>query len=259
MSAVVLKPNNIDTINVKHLRGDAHWKWMSLGWQDLKNSLPASIKIGASIVIISLVILSVLYSTGLGTLIPAAIGAFALAGPILATFIYGISRKLEDGRKVQKLRSVNMHPQSPAQVGLIGFALLFLVLAWARVALLLYAVATGLNTHMNEVDFMRFVLSTPEGLTMMVIGTAFGAALALVGFAISAISIPLAFDRDIDAISAMAISVKAIAKNPMTMLSWAFVISMMVAVSAMFLFLPLIIIFPWLGHVTWHAYRDTID
>ncbi|KAF0107682.1 MAG: hypothetical protein FD128_2064 [Hyphomonadaceae bacterium] len=266
---VVLKtrePTGVDlahiasnTIKANQLKGDAHWQWLSLGWADMKHSMPASIKIGGAVVVISLAIIAGLYFSKLGSLIPAAIGSFALAGPILATLVYGISRKLEDSREVKKLRSVDMRPKSPAQVAMIGFALLFLVLVWARIALLLYAVSTGLNNQMNEVDFIRFVLSTPQGLAMMAVGTIMGGVLALAGFAISAISIPLAFDRDVDALSAMAASFAAVAKNPMATLSWGFVISMMVGFSAIFAFLPLVVVFPWLGHATWHAYRDLVE
>jgi uncharacterized membrane protein len=244
---------------INKLKGDAHWQWLARGWTDTQNSRPASFKIGFAVLAVSWAIIAGLYFSKMGSVIPVAIGGFALSGPILATLVYGISRKLEDGREVVKLRHVDMRPKSPVQVAMIGFALLFLVLVWARIALLLYAVSTGLNYQMNDVDFIRWVLTTPQGLAMMAIGTIMGSALALAGFAISVISIPLAYDRDVDALSSMAASFMAVTKNPMALLSWGFVISMMVAFSAVFAFIPFVVVFPWLGHATWHAYRDLVE
>lgn len=246
-------------IIIKRVPRDSHWKWMSAGWADFKLSLIPSLKIGAIVVLMSLAIILGLYKFGLSAFIPAAFGAFVIVGPLIATLIYGISRKLEETRQVKQLRSVNLIPVSPTQVGLIGFVLLFLVLAWVRVATLLYAVTIGFGNNYGTNDFINFALQTPQGLTMLVVGSLVGGGLALIGFAISAISIPLAFDRDIDAFSAMAISAKAVIKNSTASLSWAFVIAMIVGFSLFFGLLPIIVAFPWLGHLTWHAYRDLVE
>lgn len=244
------KPN--ETIKIKSLKGDAHWKWMSAGWESLKLSRKPSLLIGLLVTIISIGILVFLYVNGLGIYIPAAIGAFAFIGPLLATFVYRQSRKLEDKKQ-------SRNPKSPLQIILIGLTLLNLVTIWALIAFSLYAIATSNHPIKEEIDFMQFVILTPEGVSMAVIGTIIGAILSIIGFSISAISIPLAFDRNISAFSAMGASVYTVFKNPMAMFSWAFVISMMVALSAFLLFLPLVIIFPWLGHVTWHAYKNIIE
>lgn len=258
---MTLKNNKVfkTDIVVNRVPRDSHWKWMSEGWKDFRASWRPSLKIGAMVVGVSLIIVLGLFYFGLEAFIPAAFGAFVIVGPLLATLVYGISQKLEEESKVRKLRTVNMKPASPTQVGLIGFALLFLVLAWVRVATLLFAVSAGFGASMDGGDFIHFLLETPQGLTMLVVGSIIGGGLALIGFAISAISIPLAFDRDIDAFTAMALSTRAIVKNTTTSLSWAFVISMIVGFSLFFGLLPLIVAFPWLGHATWHAYRDLIE
>lgn len=246
-------------IDVKQVARDSHWGWMSRGWETFTKSRAPSLKIGAGVVVFSGLLVFILYKANLGVFIPAAYGAFALVGPVIATLIYAISRKQEDDGKVRKLRTVNLSPTSPSQVGFIGFTLLVIVMIWVLMALLIYALSVGIGAPMNESDFIRYVLSTPRGLMMAVLGTGVGGTLALIGYAISAISIPLAYERDIDALSAMAISAQAVIKNPTTMLSWAFVIGVVVALSAPVAFLPMIVAFPWLGHTTWQAYRDLID
>ncbi len=252
--------HKIGAIGVKIVSRDRHWQWMQDGWLSFRASWRASVKIGALVVLVSLAIVLTLLKTGNAAFIPAAYGAFALVGPLIATLIYGISRELEEtSGKVKRLRDVSLRPTSPEQTGFIGFALLFIVIIWGLLAILLYALAVGLGAPMRGEDFIKFVLSTPQGLIMASIGTIIGGILALIGYSIAAVSIPLSFDRDIDALSAMAASVNAVIQNPMTMLSWAFAISVIVTLCAPLLFLPMIIIFPWLGHVTWHAYRDLIE
>jgi uncharacterized membrane protein len=252
-------PFKVHGIEVNRVRRDAHWTWMQDATEATMLSLMPSLKIGAGVVGASLILLYTLWSMGLGAFIPAAYGAFAIIGPVIATLIYGISRKLEDDGKVKKLRTVNMRPNSPSQVGFIGFTLLILVMAWALMALLIYALTIGGIAPLDPLEFISFALNDPRGLLMGVLGTIAGVVIGIFGFTISAISIPLAFDRDIDALSAMAASTEAVMRNPTTMFSWAFVISVAVALSAFFAFLPMIIIFPWLGHVTWKAYRDLIN
>ena len=260
MAIKTLATNKIGEIKIKRVSRDAHWQWMRDGWVSFNASWRASAKIGALVVLVSLALVLTLYKTGNAAFIPAAYGAFALVGPLIATLIYGISRELEEtSGKVRRLRDVSLRPTSPEQTGFIGFTLLLIVMVWGLLAILLYALAVGLGAPMKGEDFINFVLSTPQGLIMASIGTIIGAVLALIGYSIAAVSIPLVFDRDIDALSAMAASVNVVIQNPMTMLSWAFAISVIVALCAPLLFLPMIVIFPWLGHVTWHAYRDLIE
>jgi uncharacterized membrane protein len=120
---------------------------------------------------------------------------------------------------------------------------------------LLYSLALGSRQPAASVDFIAFALQTPQGLTMVIIGTLVGAALATIGYLVSVVSIPLAADKNVDALTAMLVSVVAVARNKGAMLSFAFNIAMLIALSFATGFIALIFIFPWLGHATWHCYR----
>jgi uncharacterized membrane protein len=91
---------------------------------------------------------------------------------------------------------------------------------------------------------------------LLVIGTAVGAALALVAFAVSAISFPMLVDQDVDAITAVVASVKAVTSNPFTMLTWALIIAGAVAVGAAGFLIGLAVSFPLIAHASWRAYKD---
>lgn len=244
-------------LKVAKVGNNAHWSWLSLGWANLLKSKRPSLFVGLWVVLISLGLVIGLYATGLGTTVPIAYGSFIMIGPLVATFVYGISREVENHGEALKLRKIDMQPNSRSQLGFIGFSLLFLAIVWAILAHLLWSLSVGLGRTIDESHFFEFLFS-PRGLTMTIIGTMIGGVLAIVCFSIAAISLPLAFDRDIDALTAMALSVQAVIKNPIAMLSWGFMVGFIVVLSAFLVFLPIIIIFPWLGHSAWCAYRELI-
>ena len=75
------------------------------------------------------------------------------------------------------------------------------------------------------------VFTTAYGLTFLVVGQWVGALIALVVFSFTAVSPPLVVDRDVDFVTAMTTSVEAVMANPRTMLAWAVVIGMDLALS----------------------------
>lgn len=255
MTRFVLESASGGPLSARRVARDAHWTWLAEGWRDFKAGWRASIWIGVAVTLVSIGIVFGLLQAGLGVAIPAACGGFALAGPILAASLYGVSRRLDQGEEITGPGALKFEAAAPGQVALIGFALFLLLFVWGRLATLLYAMASGTLTLMPHEDFIQFALQTPQGLVMLLVGSLIGGALALTGFAISAISIPMVVDRQVDAMTAMVVSCQAVLRNRMATLSWAFVISILIAISVATGFLALVVVFPWMGHVTWRAYR----
>lgn len=243
------------SIGVARLMPDAHWQWLGKGWVDFKATWRVGILLGAVPVIVAWLVVGVLWRADALAFLPAACGGFALVGPILAIGCYEISRRRALGQPVTFSALVKPHIESPGQVAIIGFVLMFILLVWSRLATLLYALATGARQPAASLDFVTFALQTPQGLTMIAIGTVIGAILATIGFAVSVISIPLAADRKIDAMTAMLVSVVAVARNKGALASFAFSIAVLVAISLASGFVGLLFVFPWLGHATWHCYQ----
>jgi len=81
----------------------------------------------------------------------------------------------------------------------------------------------------------------------------------VVTFCISAFSLPMIMDRKTDLITAIVTSVNAVLRNRRAMLLWAALILAGILLSVVTGLLGLLVVFPVLGHATWHAYRDTID
>lgn len=85
-------------------------------------------------------------------------------------------------------------------------------------------------------------------------GSLVGGLFAAFGFAISVFSIPMLVSRKTDALTAMGLSFAMTVRNLRPMLAWGLLVSIGLALSLASGFLALIVIFPVLGHGTWHAY-----
>ena len=56
----------------------------------------------------------------------------------------------------------------------------------------------------------------------------------------------------------MAASVASVRLNPKAMMLWAALIAGFMALGIATLFAGLVVMFPLVGHATWHAYRDLV-
>jgi uncharacterized membrane protein len=247
------------SVRVARLMPDAHWQWLANGWLDFKATWRYGVLIGAVPVVAAWLMVAILWRAGMLAFVPAVCGGFALVGPLLAIGCYEVSRKRALGEAITLQAILKPRIVSPGQVALIGFVLMLILFVWARLATLLYALASSARQPAASIDFLTFTLQTPQGIAMVVIGTLVGGVLAAIGYLVSVVSIPLAADQDVDALTAMLVSVVAVARNKGAMLSFAFNIAILIAISLATGFIALIFIFPWLGHATWHCFHAVVQ
>lgn len=103
-------------------------------------------------------------------------------------------------------------------------------------------------------DFMSMVSLQQITLYLVV-----GGALACIVFALSVVAVPAIIDSDTSALDAMLLSIRVVVANLPVMVVWASLIVLLVAVGFFSLLLGMVIIYPLLGHATWHAYRDLVE
>ena len=97
--------------------------------------------------------------------------------------------------------------------------------------------------------------TTVRGWSLIVTGTLVGGLFAAFAFAISVFSVPMLVSSRRDALTAMGTSFAMTVQNLVPMLAWGAIVTAGLAISALTGLLALIVIFPVLGHGTWHAWR----
>ncbi|HAJ45227.1 MAG TPA: hypothetical protein DCL54_01430 [Alphaproteobacteria bacterium] len=236
---------------------DDPWAWLAAGWKDLWRAPLYSLAYGLVFAGTGAILTGGLWLFDLLAWVPALAACFVLVGPIMAFGLYEISRRHEAGEPLDWRGIVLVRAPSYIQLGLICFLLLFIALVWMRAATLIYALFTY-GVYMPLDKFAAFAIGTAQGLGLLAVGSVIGAALGLLTFAVSALSIPILMRHPTDAITALVASVGTLFRAPGPMLLWAWLIAVMSFFGLATFFLGLIVVFPLLGHATWHAYRGLV-
>ena len=243
---------------VRRIRADQPWRWLEAGWSDLRTVPAISLAYGFAFLLVSLSFAGLLFFSGLSAFLPVFAAGFLLLGPMLAVGLYEASRRIEAGLSVRLADVLFVSSRNLTQLALVGAMLAGAMIVWLQVAGWLFALFFGPVGIPPISEFAPMLLLTPRGLSLLVIGTAAGGIIAFVVFAISAISVPLLLARDIDAVTAVLTSIRAVRENFWAMLLWGWIVALLTAFGIATWFLGLAVIFPLLGHATWHAQRALV-
>jgi uncharacterized membrane protein len=253
MSTISIKPEThaIALPRVRRVEPSRPLNWLKRGWTDLIQDWPVSLAVGAAFTLLGYLLME--YAWPRPHLAMALTSGFVLVSPFLALVFYDLSRRREKAgtRRFEGARN------NLASIGLFGLLLAFILSGWERVS----AILVGLFFKGNSLadgGFSIGALFAPEHLGFIVPYMLAGGALAALVFALSVVSLPMMMDRKVDIATAITTSLWVVRENPATMLLWAFMIGALTLLSELAWRLPLVVIFPLLGHATWHAYRDLV-
>lgn len=186
-------------------------------------------------------------------------GGIALIGPVVALVFYEISRRRELGidsswkHVLPVFWSLKM-----VSIGILAVVLGTIYVAWMTSAQLLYNFFFGSEAQTSLLEFSRQVFVTSAGWKLMISGVLTGLLFSILVLVISAVSLPLLLDRNIGPVNAVMASVQVAIKNPYPLAVWGITVAVLLFMGTIVAFVGLAVVFPVLGHATWHFYRKSI-
>ncbi|MEZ5462885.1 DUF2189 domain-containing protein [Dokdonella sp.] len=225
----------------------APWRWLQLGWRDLRRAPGLSALFGLVIVLISAAISWLAWSLGRFALLATLLSGFVYVAPLIGVGLYAVSRCLLNDRSPGIADSMIIVRRVLGHAGIFALVQFVIVLIWSRSGMMLTAFFPDQQGDPGQ--FIEFLL----------VGSAVGSIFAALTFSIAAFSLPMIADRNVDMVTACISSINAVLRNKLVMLEWAFMLCVLTALGFATGLLGLGLIMPWLGYATFHAYRETID
>jgi uncharacterized membrane protein len=239
----------------RNLAPGAAFAWLSAGWRDLWATPGISLFYGIGVFVASLIIVIGLFRLELDYILFPALAGFMVLGPALAVGLYEKSRRLTAGESVMFGEILFVKSRAGAQILFIGAILCLLMLTWMRAAVIIYALFFGLTPFPGLEHIAPMLFTTPLGWAMLLVGGAVGGLFAAFSFAISVFSIPMLLDENVDAFTAMGTSMALVWNNLAVMIAWGVIVLTLFVLSLITGTLGLVLVFPLVGHATWHAYK----
>lgn len=226
------------------------------GWRDFMRAPGFGLFVSAFYVAGGLVLAAVATLSGQEWWLMPFILGFPLIAPFAAVGLYEVSRRLEAGapliwRDVMGVVFAEKDRQLPS----MAMVILLLFMFWVFVAHTIFALFMGVSALTNITSSAEALLQG-RGLVMLIVGSLIGAGFAAVLFSFTVVGLPLLMDREVDFITAIITSIRAVMLNPVVLAVWGLVIAAILFLGILPLFLGLFVALPVLGHASWHMYRQ---
>ena len=229
--------------------------WLARGWADLRATRFVGVSYGAAFVAMGFAVAWVHATRWQLTM--GLVGGFFLMGPFVCAGLYELSRRRARGEPVRLLASLGCLRRNPGSLGLFAVLLTFLMIVWARVSVILFALVS--TTDFPTLQGVLGVIFSLDNPGFLVLWFGVGFLFASLAFAVGVVAVPMMLDRDSDTLEAVFTSARTLVANPRALYLWAVLVVLVIGSSLVLGLVPLLLTAPLVGHATWHAYSDLIE
>jgi uncharacterized membrane protein len=231
--------------------------WLARGWTDLWQTPGASLTQGLLLALFGALIFWLAHDRF--WLLAGAFSGFLIVAPVLATGFYALSRELERGGRPTLRDALRVWKPRDGRLVVFGVLLAFAGTGWVMCSAALITAFAPEPVEGPRDFLLKVVLS--ERSHLFELWLALGALLAAPVFASSVVAIPALLDQPphrLGVLGAVLTSWRAVIEHPVPIALWAALLMLLTLVGMATGLLGLILIAPWLGHASWHAYRDLV-
>jgi uncharacterized membrane protein len=241
------------SLSLHKLDFGAPLRWLAAGWNDFRRCPGIGLFYGGCFMAMGWLLMVVFQHAPAYVLALSA--GFLLVGPFLCLGLYRASQRLERGEVPDLGDSLLAWDQRTGTLAIFGFVLLVLEMIWGRASLIVFAVSFD---GMPDFKGSLLALVDPENLQFIISYLLVGGFFAGLIFAVSVVSIPMILDRPVDAITAGLTSLRLCLTQPLVLMWWGALITIIVVLAMLPWFGGLLVAGPVVGHASWHAYRAAV-
>ena len=230
---------------------------LAAGWRDFLAHPLYGLFFGMIYVLGGLALSYAMIARGSTGWVFALAAGFPLVAPFTGVGLYEVSRRREAGLPLGWGAVLGaLRGRGDDQLLMMGGYIFVGFTFWMILAHGIFAIFLAESGIGSE---SLAIFRTTAGLAMLAVGAVVGGIVAYVFYAVTVISLPMLVDRDVDFLTAIIKSLRAVQANSGVMLAWAVFIALALFAAMIPAFLGLLVVLPVLGHATWHLYRRTVN
>lgn len=229
-------------------------QWLRRGWADLWRCPLPGLLHGLVAALFGLAVIAL--ARDHFWVMAGAFSGFLIVAPVVATGLYAISLRLEQGAQPGLGDVWRVWRSFDGRLMHFGLLLALAGTGWVMTSAAMVTSFAEQPVH-RPLDFLRHVMLN-ESSWVFEAWLMLGGALAAPMFASSVVALPLLLDKPCGVLGAVLTSWRAVGASPLALAFWAALLMGLSLLGMLLGMLGLIVVVPWLAHASWHAYRDLV-